>query len=175
MYCPKCGTVNTGKRCNCGWKPGGSGGDHLMPTVQDVKNEVIAILNQRKEGGIHLPDIMDNQPIKAADWLLGLFEGHGKNESPFPRTGKNGKFWCWPYAERITRLTKQFLNLDSDFHSLIVAARQDRVGWRGEGKAEFYSVINETARMRKIGLEEYRKEAVKKMKKMNFSTSEKKA
>lgn len=171
MYCPECGTVNTGSRCDCGWKPVGSSDGQGMPTVQDLKNDVIAILNQRKDGGRHLPDVMSNQPIKAADWLLSLFEKHSKTESPFPRTGKSGKFWCWPYAERVIRLTKQFLGVDKELQSLIVSAREDKIAWRGESRNEFLSVIREIDVMRKIGVDEYRKQAIRKMKGMKMTGS----
>lgn len=47
---------------------------------------------------------------------------------------------------------------------LIVAAREDRVYWRGEDIETFKRVYDETQEMRSMGAQKYREGAIKKLK-----------
>jgi hypothetical protein len=78
------------------------------------------------------------------------------------RNGKTG--WSEGYAVRCAHALLTFIDLPEADRQFVLGGIQDRVPYRGD-KIEFYrSVYSETMRMREIGVEKYRKEAIAKMK-----------
>ena len=51
---------------------------------------------------------------------------------------------------------------------LIVSAKEDNIFWRGEDITDFYRVIAEFERVQKLGPEDYRKEAVSRIRKIKI-------
>ena len=75
----------------------------------------------------------------------------------------SGLFWRTPYTDRIRHTLIKFLSLDSGFQGLIIAAAEDKIFWRGDSREFFLSVIHEHEKMRKVGVEAYRSEALRKL------------
>jgi len=134
------------------------------PTRKELEESLTEIIRSRPR----TKDMPDNV-FEAVKWFLNLFEvqksGEGKREV---RTGKGQAYWLWPYADRMKRLTKEFYTLDDEFRTIIQAAREDEVYWRGDEMDFFMSVIDETEKMRKFGIVAYRKQALAQMIKLNF-------
>jgi len=134
------------------------------PTRKELEESLTEIIRSRPR----TKDMPDNV-FEAVKWFLNLFEvqksGEGKREV---RTGKGQPYWLWPYADRMKRLTKEFYTLDDEFRTIIQAAREDEVYWRGDEMDFFMSVIDETEKMRKFGIVAYRKQALAQMRKLSF-------
>ena len=162
-HCPKCDEVLTPPRsneCICGWSDSEDAGRQERPKLSAVHQTLTQIMYRWKCDHGRWPEGMPKDLNAAADWALKLFEGHKKNEAPFMRSGVVGKFWVWPYAERVEYLLTKFLHLDEDFQKWIVAGRHDRVAWRGEDKDTFFTIVNETESARKMGVDDYRKQCL---------------
>lgn len=103
------------------------------------------------------PSGVPRDTADAVKWFIRLFAGQKHGEAVREVSTRNGKrFWVWPYAERIKNLTKSFFMADQDLRELVIAARQDRIEWRGDCLEHFVRIIDETERMRAMGAEKYR-------------------
>ena len=71
-----------------------------------------------------------------------------------------------PYHSRILYTLSIFLRLSVSDQRIVVAAREDGIFWRGDTIKFFMLVIDETQRMRKIGVENYRLESLRRMGKL---------
>lgn len=101
-----------------------------------------------------------------ADWFLKLVEKPDRSEAPKVVQHKKGSRWEWPYEDRVLYLFHKFINLDEDYKNYIIAAAEDGVHWRGDEKESFYNIVAENEKMRLMGAEKYREEALLKMKHM---------
>ena len=80
-----------------------------------------------------------------------------------PKLDGSGMYWKTPYIDRIRSTLIKFLSLDPGFQGLIIAAAEDKIFWRGDSREFFLSVIHEHEKMRKVGVEAYRSEALRKL------------
>ena len=162
-YCGDCAKpVKAGvDKCpSCVKKQKTSGVFQSMPTLADLKVELASIINSNKTSLI-----VPNDIHAATVWWLKMQEPHRKHEAPkkmIIRTG-NGWFWEWVYAERVKRNLIMFLALDSNYQNLIVSASEDDIFWRGDNRACFTSIINETFEFRKGSRNEYVAETLKQL------------
>ena len=135
------------------------------PTYPAFESELINIIQSRLEANkIPLHEGMPRNSHDAAKWFIRLFEGQRSNEAVREvRTNKGQKYWIWPYTDRIKRLTKLFFRLKSDHQDVIIAARVDKISWRGEPLGYFMAVIDETEIMRNTPRDKYHKQSFNRM------------
>ena len=120
-----------------------------------------------------LPALFPNRIEDAVQFWKDLNEPYNLiNETPrlVPVQGKdkeNSKRWVCPYNERLIYTLRKFLKLKPRDREIVLAGiREDKVWWRGDS-IDFYSkVIDEDHKMREMGVAEYRKQSIKKMKTM---------
>jgi hypothetical protein len=62
-----------------------------------------------------------------------------------------------------------YLGATLDLQQLVVAAREDGIFWRGDDYPAFVCVIDETEKMRNLGLIEYRRQARATMGRVNLA------
>ncbi len=137
------------------------------PSFHGLQADLLGIIeshrNSRKKA---YPSTVPANPASAVDWFIKLMPGQKHNEAARERsTLKGKKYWSWPYADRIKYLVRAFFNADQDAQNLIIAARHDRIEWRGDGLDFFANVIDETEQMQNMGIVGYRKHAIAEMKK----------
>jgi len=148
------------------------------PTTLDVLTEIISDHTGRR------PQAMPPAPTDAARWWIDMQEKPAPHEAPHrhPVAASNGRDekpkyrWITPYTDRLRDNLRIFLTLTHEQHRLIIAAREDDIYWRGDdvehrnkyldGRTAFENVIYETERMRKIGVDAYKAEALQRMRKM---------
>jgi len=132
MKCPECG-VNVGNRkhCDCGW--GASTNTVSQPETID------AALFAEMAGGI--PVCLPNQIPTAIKVWKELNEPYLFYEEA-PRRVSVGMS---PRDQRI----------------VLAGIREDRVWWRGDEISDYAKIIDETLKMRDMGVVAYRKQALK--------------
>ena len=141
------------------------------PTFHGLENDLAEIIRSRIESRrVPIPESMPQNTFEAVKWFVRLFEGQKGGEAVREvRTSKGQKYWLWPYAERIKRLTRLFFKVDKDFQDTIIAAKEDGMCWRGEDLDFFMRVIDETEKMREFGVVAYRKKSLAQIRKLSFS------
>jgi len=130
----------------------------------DVSEELTKILHAWGSKNKRWPDGMPVAPSDAARWWIDLQEPAGTGDTPYhvQMRGKDaGTAMFFPYIERMVHNLRVFLTSDKHLQELVVAAREDGIFWRGGPLDRFAAVIEETERMRKVGIEQYRREAMR--------------
>lgn len=132
------------------------------PKIEESLCLVIAERLARKG----LPHEMPQVPIEVAGWWMTMQEAPGPFDNPHrvPLMGGDGYRWECPYHRRLEYTLRKFMDMKPDERRMIVAAREDRVYWRGDDIWFFMHVIGETTRMRGMGVATYREESLKRMK-----------
>ncbi len=97
-------------------------------------------------------------------WWLNMIEQQKSHENPRKVSGKSGEYWAWSYSDRVKNLLSKFLRADKKLRIIIQAAREDKTYWRGDDYNIFINIINETEKMREIGIKKYKEETQKNMK-----------
>jgi len=136
------------------------------PTFHGLEAELLGMIeSHRKSTRKAYPPSVPANPADAVQWFIKLMPGQKHNEAMRERsTLKGRKYWSWPYADRLKYLVRSFFAADVDLQNLVIAARQDRIEWRGDDLELFAKVIEETESMRNVGIEAYCKQAIAKMK-----------
>ena len=173
-YCPGCHIALTlgAMSCKaCGWKETGAGTDEGMPTLNQLKADMRAAIARVPPD--RWPERMPVEPDRAVDWFLRLVEPHHKTESPgyLPSRFKQRNTWQWPYRERIMYQLRKYLAAPQELQQLIVAAREDKIYWRGDDYPSFVCVIDETEKMRELGVADYRRKARAAMGRVNLDAN----
>ena len=81
-----------------------------------------------------------------------------KQDRAAAKTGDNSESLALTDTEHLYR---KLATLPPEFQSLIAAAREDKIIWKGETMPQFIKVINETKSMRAMGVDRYRAEVVR--------------
>ena len=140
------------------------------PTAEEVLAPVIEKwLASRYER--EAPEIVPRNPAKLVDWWQGFIEPPEPWEAPKKEKRRDGKseYWKTQYIDRLHETLQVFLSLPRSFQDLIVAARGDKVYWRGDTNMELFATIwDETLRMREMGVEAYRQECVSKIRRLKL-------
>jgi len=146
-----------------------------QPTFHGLESELLAMVeSHRNSKKKHYPDCVPANPIDAVQWFIKLMPGQKYDEALRELTSKKGaKYWLWPYADRLKFLVKKFFSVDDELRSLVIAARQDRIEWRGDELEFFVMVIEETEEMHRIGVDAYRKQARPRIRAMILKMREK--
>lgn len=133
------------------------------PTIGDVDAALAQLIGAVPED--RWPAGMPLGPRDAARWLReNVLEGPQTEEAPYRHKKSEG--WAWPYLNRCLVHARMFVTMPHQHQSYIVAAREDGVVWRGEVFEVFQRVYDEAMRMREIGADAYRKEAIGKLRGM---------
>lgn len=169
MRCPECSAdlKKNATSCACGWNQGKINLDR-PPAVEDELMKVLGrYMAYRK-----LPDFMPPAPIDAARWWMEQQEPPKEEDRPRQVSvfgANNERRWICPYHQRLSYTLGKFLNrMTPKEQKIILAAREDKIYWRGDEIDFLMLVIAETTRMRTMGIESYRIEALDKMKKSKF-------
>lgn len=122
---------------------------------------------------------MPNDPQGGAKWFMGRMEPQQRGEGMLLIRAKDGtEHWEFPYLERMKYLLMRYFHEPDSAQAIIIGCCEEGVYWRGETLEHFYeaetSVYNEVIRMREIGAPEYIKQAVAKMKALEFGSFGKK-
>jgi len=131
------------------------------PTFQQLEQDLANIIMAARKKPVKMPQ----GAFDAVSWFIRLVEGQGWGESLRQKSmGAEGVVWIWPYADRMKSLLGIFLKIDGKLQDLILSARQDKIFWRGDGFDFFVKVIDETEKMRAVGITEYKKQSIAGMK-----------
>ena len=154
--------------CNsCGWKAKGvSEAIGGRPVLSELRAVVAQVL--RTTSSDHPIHRMPKDENAAVDWFLRLIEPEHRTERPQEIRTKTGAYWRWPYADRVVYMLRGYLAASESLQRLVVAAREDAIYWRGDDEPFFIGVINETEKMRAMGLDEYRRDARNAMSRVNL-------
>ena len=143
-----------------------------MPDMPDAPPKVVDVLTPIAEKWLVSSRVPRADPriprnsVDLADWWIhrqplpdAVFD---RPHSQSRRSGE-GSYWVTPYHDRLCASLKTFLCLDRDFQSLIISCAEDKIFWRGDSREFFIGVINEHEKMRRVGVETYRREAKENM------------
>ena len=132
------------------------------PLVETEINSLLASWAERNS----LPECIPRSLVD--EWWLNMMEPPQPEETPrqVPLNSGEGSRWVCPYHSRILYTLSIFLRLSVSDQRIVVAAREDGIFWRGDTIKFFMLVIDETQRMRKIGVENYRLESLRRMGKL---------
>jgi hypothetical protein len=123
--------------------------------ADDLKTMIETRWSSRKKP---FPACVPGDPYAAIDWFIKMMPGQKPYEAVRQTsTVKGTKFWIWPYADRMKYLARKFFDADTDLQNFVIAARQDRIEWRGDDMKTFLMIIEETEEMHRIGVDAYRK------------------
>jgi len=157
---------------SCGWRHPGSGtASSPRPGLDNLKADMLDILNAAKMD--HPVHAMPTHEPTAVGWFLNLVELEHRTERPKEQSSrkKEGGAWVWPYAERVKYLLRKYLMAPLELQQLVVAAREDKIFWRGDDYPFFVCVIDETEKMRGLGLVEYRRQSRAAMNRLSLGSS----
>lgn len=132
------------------------------PLIEDELMKVLGRFMAHKS----LPVFMPPVPIDAARWWIDQQELPKPEDRPrqVSVVGDEGVRWICPYHQRLCYTLAKFLTIPTADQRIILAAREENIFWRGDEMYFFMMVIDETQKMRKMGVAAYREEALKKMK-----------
>lgn len=137
---------------------------HQSPSgPPDPDSIVVAGLHiWRAETRLRLPPPCPTSFEDAAVWWRTQMQEPEKRGETFLRSGSDdsNENWDCGYAVRLRSTLLRFIAMSEGERSMIVAAREDKVFWRGEEAKDFAFVIDETMEMRRIGVEAYRIKAM---------------
>ena len=121
-----------------------------------------------KIGLDRLPELPQHMPQAIEYWIKFNEPYDVYTEKPrlVPVQGKEDKArWMLPYLDRLVYTLRKFANLTSKDRQIVIAGViEEKVPWRGDDLDFYLKVVDESLKMRKIGVDAYRKEAIKKMK-----------
>lgn len=131
-----------------------------QPTFDDLVDKLAQIIKSSKKS-VKLAA----HPIDAAKQFLIIIGNQkpGEKIKLVKNVKKNKEFYVWPYAENAKYLLKKFLNGSFELQTIVVAAREDGIFWRGDELDNFYKIIDETEKMRTMGIAEYKRQALRSM------------
>lgn len=136
------------------------------PTMTSLFEEISQVLSttQPKDYPSQLPGNING----ATNKFIGLIN-FNQDWSERPRMNRANTGWVWPFRLKIILLLEKYIYSDDLLRDTIDSAKLVGVDWRGDDFNELVSVINEHEKMNEIGVEVYRKQAIEKMKNLNFA------
>lgn len=133
----------------------------MAPTKQQVWDDLARIIAAMPENRKN-PKML-KAPMDAAHWWTNIIERPNQYDAPrkiHVRDIDQSESWRWPYHENTIHLFKKFSAYPRAHQDTIIAAREDKIFWRGDEMCFFMQVIDETLKMRELGTEKYKKKAV---------------
>ena len=135
------------------------------PVVRELFAEIVQIISK-----IHpksYPKQLPSNSHEAGNKFIGLIDfRQGWTEKP--RMNQGGNVWVWPFRVRVLMLLDKYINADDLLRDTIDSAVLIGIDWRGDEFNNLVDLIGEHEIMNKIGVKEYRKETIKKMKAMEL-------
>jgi len=132
-----------------------------MPTIRELFEEITQTI-QRLHANRY-PNQLPANSHDAANKFIGLIKFKPSQfEKPFRREGS--VIWTWDFKTRILLLLEKYIYSDDLLRDTIDSAKLIGVDWRGDDFEELVNVMNEHEEMNRIGVKEYRKQTIKKMK-----------
>lgn len=111
-----------------------------------------------------LPDFVPENIHAAVQWWIGIMEPPLIGEEMRLVSGSTGKTrWKCSYQDRLVHGLRKFLDLKRADQDYILAAREDKIFWRGDAMWFFVKVVDESQRAQKMGIEAYKAYAKDKM------------
>lgn len=144
------------------------------PTLNQLDNRLATIFANTPVD--KRPEQMPLDPNEAAEWWRNILEPPDQFSAPQRYTihgkdSENAYGFKWPYAETTTRFLKKFLHLPKPHQNTILAAREDKIFWRGDDIDFFMMVIDKTMIMREMGVEKHKKRFFNKLR--NYTKDQK--
>lgn len=156
----------------------------IDPNVKDPIDELVKIIHSWKlkarRRALPLPDIIPRNERDAAMWWVTMqepFDERFEKARFRPLVGKGKQVIDFPYINRLCFTFRIFLNMPTPKQEYVVQVKELGYWWRGEhedvwsekdGKKLWYFelVMREYEKQRDMGPEEYRKDAVARMRAM---------
>lgn len=135
------------------------------PTLKGLFDELTQIIAQTPPR--RYPKQFSANSHEAANKFIGLIKFQ-QVWSEKPRMNAVGNIWIWPFRIRIILLLEKYIRADDLLRDTIDSAKEMGADWRGDDFIELVNVMNEHEIMNKIGVKEYRKQTIQKMKELNF-------
>lgn len=138
------------------------GTDESPPDAhQVILHHVLRWMQARKASG--MPEPAPARPSDAITWWLSAMqepEQIGETRKAAVSGQMSGERWETGYANRCAFTLLRWLDMPKEQRFAIVAGvREDRVCYRGDAWEFYREVLDETYRMREIGVGEYRAKA----------------
>ena len=135
---------------------------NTKPCTNQLEQSLERIIDNHHGSAGHHPAGMPHNAMEAAKWFISLIEFQKSGEGIKEMTTKTSKtYWAWPYSDRVISSLKLFYRQSPKMQTIIVAAKQDGVHWRGDTMKVFLVIIEENEKMRALGIHEYRIESRK--------------
>lgn len=168
-YCPECqeplSSPGASRCAACNWKdrkPGSGGPPDTAWLVDKCMAYLMTVPAEKYPRSL---------PSNPADGARFWVEKCSKPLQPGdkPKLDRNrdkeaSMGWRWPYGDLVRLLLARFCRSDEQMQRLIIAASEDEIFWQGEPHELLLSIINETELQRGLGVDDYRKHAVAKLK-----------
>jgi len=135
------------------------------PTVRELFEEIVQFIAQIPPKSY--PKQFSGNANEAANKFIGLISCR-QIWSEKPRMNAGGNIWIWPFRVRVIMLLEKYIYSDDLLRDTIDSAKEMGVDWRGDDFIELVNVMNEHEIMNKIGVKEYRKQAIQKMKSLSL-------
>lgn len=163
MNCPKCGLriKADDTEHGCGWTKNKtvSGNRPTLQTLkQDLQTAAIDIFERKGK------PISGATAVEMGDKWIYLYFKPGGFDNPREITNKAGSHWRWDYGDQVIAHFKKYVSLPAKDRNIIQDARGEGIYWRGDELVFFKTVINETKKMREIGIAKYQPECVSRIK-----------
>ena len=134
------------------------------PAKRDPIDHLVDVLGQwaerrQSEGReARIPEPLPADHRGAANAWMGRYQEHRRHDEHVQRT-TGGEID--PYITRLVSSLSAFLNLAPKWQAFVIAAIEEGVPYRGDRMSMYADIYQETMRMREVGVEAYRVEAVK--------------
>lgn len=139
--------------------------------TEDVLAAIVGVLTLHNAKPRRWPAAMPRDYVQAAHWWLKMQEPPDERfekprEMPIMGKGDSATRMEYPYIRRVCATLRKFLMSTEAEQRIIVAAREDGIYRRGEDGYHFPLVIREVELQRELGPEEYRKQAIERIRRM---------
>ena len=166
MNCENCGKnlYANATSCSCGWS--------LQKVVRNPPPNVLDTLTEEiTRIGMHrFREFPAGTALEFARYWVALnSKPDAEREAPHEvaTIAKDGTRWICPYHNRLMATLRAFALMSPADRKIVLAGIQnEKVWWRGELVKHYLNIVNETKRMRTIGIKAYREAAMKSAKKV---------
>lgn len=131
------------------------------PMVKETLQSEIRFMRQKLRGKFP-SEIPSDSEEAALWWMTRQKPANDRTERPhqIAVTGKQAVRWINPYADRLIASLRRFVRLKPQQRQFVLAAFEDGVWYNGDSFGFFRRVYDETMKMRQVGVERYRAEAL---------------
>lgn len=169
--CPNCSEyMIRDDECNkCGWVEKAKSAQNNVrnppPNILDTLVEEITRIGTHQFRGLPVASPADI----ARFWIVHNKPADEWTEMPkeVATLSKDGTRWVCPYHMRLVGTLRAFVLLNPSERRIVISGiSEEKVWWRGDSVKHYLGVIDETHKMRAMGIDAYRELALEKMKNM---------